>query len=352
MNNNKIGEFYISSKDLITLFNVLYKFENYTFNVFPYILNRNLFKFQLDKSITLQLLIEKREYNEISNIFYNFFDIFPRFEFVRNILLASGFLHVGNQEELWNQIERIKRIDPLKGERITYIGMDTNCYINRLFSLISRRLGRDSKKLCYVTSRIIQNELTSMEKIKQQKIDQLKNILDFSSNFLEDFWNSETVKARNKRLGLGEFRKMRNVSHCLINTSVKKMPNQENDFQIIEDFRNQVISRNHDLLVLTFDKQFYDMAREEGSICVLLSFPPLDDIPNKLLGDWEDLCDLIYLSSIFFGKISLRSKSTVQISGIWRGKKPEDWDKEIIKVKIGSNLLATTLNKQLDIIHN
>jgi len=347
-----VSEFIISAENLSILFNILYQNGNLTFDVFPFLLKKNLFKFYLDKSIKINLLINKEEYNSLFNSELEYNDIFPSFEKVRNILLGSGFLQPENWNELCNKFEKIKRIDPLKGDRITYIGMDTNCYIHKFYTLIMRMLGRDSQKLCFVTSSIIENELKSMKKINSARLNEIKQIIkDYNSTF-DEFWNSETIFARLKRLGLGEFRKLRKFSHCLMDSGIILRNDIENDYQILEDFRNQIIPRNSDLLVLTFDKQFYDMARGDGVQGILFTFPYLDDLPKEFIGDWDCLCDFVYLTSIYFGAISLRSKNNIQIFGIWRGKMPNDWDDEKLKVRIGSENIASMLAKQLNIVKN
>ncbi|MHA1231019.1 MAG: hypothetical protein ACTSPQ_10265 [Candidatus Helarchaeota archaeon] len=344
------NEFIVSSEELLILFNVLYQNESTFFIIHPFILRDDLFKFKLNKEIELELLLTKEAYEKKAEKFRGFDDIFPRYEKVRNILVSSGFLRPENWNLLREKLDKIITIDPLKGDRIVYIGMDTNCYIYKLYTLMKREWRRDFQKLCFVSSKVIKNELILMEKIKSERLQELKSIVKGNDSIIDEFWNSETILARLKRLGLGEFRKLRKSSHCLIDTSQSLTKNKENDYQILEDFQNQIISRNYDLLVLTFDKQVYDMSRGDGISSILLTLPYLNMLPAKLTGCWDDLCDFIYLTSIYYGAISLRSKNNIQIFGIWKGKMPFHWDNEMVKIIIGSKRIAEVFKKQLNII--
>jgi len=347
-----LHEFKLPCNELIVLLNLLYNSNNHRFIIRPYTLNSDLLEIKLEKGAQLSLFFDNHSYYNRIQEFIDFPEIIPDFKIVREILIGSGFLEFKNHPEFMTTLKNIKTIDPLKGERITCIGLDTNCYINRVYTLIEKTFQKDLSKFYFITSRIIKTELMEMRKISAQTIQNFIQALHHQHHeILRELWNAETVNNRIKHIGLIEYNKLRKNTTHFANDGIHIHDQRDKDFQIIEDFRNQLLNKNLDLLILTSDKQFYEQAREPGIRTIYLELPSLNDIPATLNGNWEQLTMLIYLTAIYYGAISFRGNNTIQIFGVWRGKTAKDWDEEIIKLRIGSESLAQHLTQQLKILY-
>jgi hypothetical protein len=265
--------------------------------------------------------------------------------------MASGFLKLNNMTEILSELERIKIANPLKGQRHTFIGMDTNCFINRIYSIFKHTFKGDISKYYFTLSRIVRTELVSMKKIPNEQLNELKKELSENKEIFDEFWNGDTLFTRTKHIGLIEFNKLHSQSKCLINDGVEIDKSKEHDYQIIEDYRNQILPLHYNLMLLSSDKQFAEQARQPGINSLYLENPSLNEMPNEYSGNWHMLCDFLYLSSIYFGAISFRgNNNTVKMFGLWRGKQASNWDSESIKIRLGSESLAYMLTQQLNII--
>lgn len=351
--NSDFTEFILKNEELLVLLNVLYSKDNNMFMLYPYTIRRDIIRINLEKTVSIKMLINQDNYQQIlvENELYDFPEIIPQFKILRKILIASGFLKMENWTSILNEFKKIKSINPLKGQRHTFIALDTNCYINRIYSVMKHEFRRDISHFYFVLSRIVKTELTSMKKISNTQLNNFKYKYQDIENILNEFWNSDTLNTRKKHIGLVEFNKLRQLSKCLINNRIQIDPNREYDFQIIEDYRNQILTQNYNLLLLSSDKQVAEQAREPGINSVYLKLPPLNKLPYKYSGTWQMFCDFLYLTSVYFGAISLRGNNhIIQILGLWRGKQSSNWDLESIKVRIGSDTITNLLKTQLNII--
>jgi len=91
---NRISEFVLKLEELPILLNVLYLKANDWFHIYPYIIEENTFSVTLEKKVKINRLINKSRYQEIitEKQLSDFPNIVPKFEVLRGILIASGFL--------------------------------------------------------------------------------------------------------------------------------------------------------------------------------------------------------------------------------------------------------------------
>lgn len=347
----KFKEYIVDREELMILLNILFKTDNDMFKIHPYLIEKEIFKVSLGKKAKIKRLIEKDEYRESTNDIEDLSEIVPEYKVLRKILISSGFWKMENWNEVITILNEIKKRNPLAGERATFIGMDTNCYINRVYSLIRFAYKKEISKFGFVLSRIIKYELQSARKISEEQLDELTTRRSHNEEIFQEFWNGETLQTRLKHIGLVEFRKLLGYTNSVINDGLVR-DNKEHDIQIIEDFRRQIINQNHDLVLLSSDKQFYDLARDPGIRSYYLKLPYLNNFPSEFSGEWEQICDFLYLMSVFFGAISLRARQTIKIFGLWRGKTTEQWDDECVKLRIGSAKLIKLLDPQINIVRN
>ncbi|MHA1282334.1 MAG: hypothetical protein ACTSQP_07465 [Promethearchaeota archaeon] len=348
------SEFIVKSEDLIVLLNILYDLGSAHLIIKPYILGHELFSIKLDGKVRLNLLISKDDYYDIIQEISGYKTIVPNYQTIRDILIGSGFLELKNYEDLISELNKLKKINPLLGQRLVDIGMDTNCFMNRLFSQLLLKYRDDLKKFIFISSRIVKHELTNMKKIRKEDLQAFIKAISRNKDIFEEFWNSETLESRKKHIGLIDYNKLRKAAVYNANDAVQLRDDVDFDKQIIDDYRNQILNKNHDLLLLSSDRQFHDYCREPGIKSIYLEIPSLENLNQQnYCGNWEQLCDLIYLSSIYFGAISLISgDKKIQIFGIWRGKQTREWDSEQIKLKIGSERISKLISGQFEILGN
>lgn len=350
---SKISEFVLKLEELPILLNVLYLKANDWFHIYPYIIEENTFSVTLEKKVTITRLINKLRYQEIitEKQLSDFPNIVPKFEVLRGILIASGFLKMKNWSTILEELGKIKIINPLKGERQTFIGLDTNCFIDRIYSVLKHSYKTDISDFYFVLSRIIRNELMSMRTISNEQLNDLRERYTKNHEIFKEFWNGDNLYTRTRHLGLVEFSKLRKQSKCLINDGLDINESREFDYQIIEDFRNQILNQGYNLLLLSSDKQFADQARQPGINSIYLERLSLKDMPRQFSGTWAMLCDFLYLNSVYFGAIHLICKKyKIKMFGIWRGKGATEWDSESVKIWVGSEKLSNLLDQQLTIV--
>jgi len=346
-----VAEFVLPLRELPVLLNILMHAGNDKFRVHSYLLDQDLFSIDLEGG-TVDRLIERRDfqrsYEALLEPGEDESNIVPPFNLLRRCLIGAGVWEMGNWGTIKKKLDEIKIRNPLKGERITLIGFDTNSFMNRIYSVMQHIYKRDITKFGFVLSRRVHLELRTAQKIKNPELEALKAKLN-CKDILGEFWNQPTLLARQKMVGLAEFNKLKLQSNYVINDGLAK-DDRDADLQIMDDLWEQTRVRNYDLLLISADKDF-QVAREPGVDGNYLKNPDLKQIPQRFSGSWEQICDFIYLLSVFFGALSMRSKDTIQTYGIWRGKEETDWDTESIKVKIGSEALARLLRQQLEILH-
>jgi len=289
----------------------------------------------------------KRAEGPHRNLLPNFI---PKFEHLRNCLIASGMWKPKGWDDLIKTLNENESRDFLKGERPVSIGFDTNCFRNRIHSNLEREIKRYNTKFGFILSKVVQSELRPDKKINNRDVNFFKTILPKRSNFISEFWNQDTLEARRKSLGLREFNKIYKNATTKMNDRLK-IRRDSKDIQIIKDLKQQAHEMNHDLIFITSDKQFLRHAREPGIMGIEVGIPPLDDMPLKFKFTWEQLCDFLYLLSIYEGIIGLNAVKGLHVLGIWRGKSIDEWDRGTIKIRLKNQQIAEAVKIQLGILN-
>ncbi len=342
-------QFTLQLDELPILLNILYYTDNEVFRIHPYLLGDDIFKISLGKEAQITRLISQETYLKKIEKISEFSEITPSFGLIRQILLGSGIWPYQNWSEIQRKLDEVISRNPLCGDRMVMIGFDTNCFINRLYSCIKLIYKQKISRFGFILSKIVRSELMAMKKIKEVELNKLQETLKQNRDIFSEFWNQDTLSTRIRHLGLVEFNKLRTQSNYIINDGII-IDGREKDLQIIEDYQNQIERKNSDILLISSDQQFYDQARGPGILSHYLEIPPLKEMPNQFSGTWEQVCDFIYLLSIVFGVISVRAKDSIQLFGIWRGKKGSEWDSESINIRIGSSRIIQLLKQQLNIL--
>ena len=347
-----MSSFVLSIDQIGLLLNILYDKEETNFTLYSYLLGRDLFEISFDDKSFLKISILKNEYNNIINNFTNLENIIPPYKTIRDILIGSGILKVNNWTEIIKKFEDIKKADPLKGDRLTFIGFDTNCFMNRIYSILLNHFNKDIKKFGFVLSNLIIQELKFFNKISKSMIDRLNEQVKNKAEIFQEFWNQDTLNSRKRHIGRIEFNKIRKNSFTLFDSQIEKDDNEDMDLQIINNLKKQTHNKGYDLLLLSFDRQFYEHSRNPGIISYYLDVPTLDNLELKYEVSWEQLYDLIYLTSIYYGAIRLKASKSFKIFGIWRGKNTTEWDNECVKLEVESEKFSRMIKQQLNILNS
>lgn len=346
-------DFILTREELPILLNILYTKDNWRLEIHPFLLRKNLFSVDLDDTVVIKRLVNTTQYSERLPQ-ESFPDIIPQFTDIRSILIGSGFLKMINWDELIRKLDEIKAIDPLKGDRFTFIGMDSNSYINRIYSVLENSYRGGISNFFFVLSMVVSQELRSASQISKTQLDAFKKCEQYKKigHILKNFSIKDSLIARIKSIGRVEFNKQKKKTRCLMNENLEIRTDIDNDLQIIDDFRDQVVKQNYNLLLISADKHFHDQGRGGGIVCIDFKIPIIKDLPEEFSGNWENLYDLLYLCSIYFGAIRIQgNQNSVHIYGLWRGKSQSDWDSESLKVQIGSKSIRRLLQQQINIIN-
>jgi len=350
----KLNDFILTRDELPILLNVLYAGDNWRFDIYPFLIKKNVFSVDLDDSVVVKRLVNSNQYSE--RLPENSFpDIIPKYNILRNILIGSGFLKMTNWDDLLNELDKIKAVDPLKGDRFTFVGMDTNCYINRIYSVLENTYKSDISRFFFVLSLIVSKELRAARNIPKGQLEELKETEVYRKDreIFSNFWNNDSLYTRIRHIGRVEFNKQKKKSRCLMNDNLEILKDVDSDLQIIDDFRNQITKHNYNLLVVSSDKHVHDQGRGPGIVCLDLRVPFMENLPEKFSGNWDNLYDLLYLCGVYFGAIKVQgNQNSVHIYGIWRGKTRGDWDTESLKIHIGDGPIRNLLEQQLSIIRS
>ncbi len=282
-------EFLVNINEMPAFFNSLYIHDNFRVEIYPYSLERSLFEFILDMMVDLKLLLSLDAYSKIftERELFKFPDIVPSFEYVRNILLSSGFLKMSNWQEVVNRLNSLLKVNLAKGQRHTFIAMDTNCFMNRLYSVLVHQYENKISEFYFDLSRIVKFDLRYKNAIFNDQLNELKQLYKQHSEIFNEFWLGDAMRDRHCHIRNIEFRKMRKLSHHLIDNSVEINDKVYREFQIIEDYRRQVLSQHHDVLFLSSDKKFSKNAEEAVMYSFYLEKIPLKEIPKTFKGTWR-----------------------------------------------------------------
>ncbi len=348
----KHNDFILTRDELPILLNVLHAGDNWRLDIYPFLILKNVFSVDLDDPVVVKRLVNNKEYSE--RLPENSFpDIIPKYNILRNILIGSGFLKLTNWDDLLNELDKIKEINPLKGDRFTFVGMDTNSYINRIYSVLEHTYKRDISIFFFVLSLIVSKELRAARNIPEGQLEELKESEMYRKfhDIFSNFWNTDSLYSRTMHIGRVEFNKQKIKSRCLMNDNLEILKGIDSDLQIIDDFRDQITKHNYNLLMVSSDKHIHDQGRGPGIVCLDLRVPTMKELPEEFSGNWENLYDFLYLCGVYFGAIKVQgNQNSVHIYGLWRGKTRGDWDTESLKIHIGDGPIRDLLEQQLNII--
>jgi hypothetical protein len=329
----------VQRADLMVLLNYIYEEDPYFEIKTKLSLNGGkdtpLARVELKESYAQVETIDESTYEDLT---YKYEEFFPKYSNYLNALVASGVLKVDGIDEVFDKIlgEFGKslydgRVKPL------YVSFDTNCFINRISYQLERFAKEKRAKLgAFVVAEGIKRELFK-EKPGKYREEELRVVKRIDGRF-EELLNQPKVEERIKKIGKAEYDRFRS------SVRFEEIPSGVGDNEIAESLGDFSRERNCDVWLMTFDKNMYEVSVGFGVYPILLEFPYRRE-RLKLKTDWDCVCDLIYTTAVIFGFVNI---SGITVYGIWRGKNPDDWNKERVKLKLNKN--AKQLRMDLEVL--
>ncbi|KCZ73384.1 hypothetical protein ANME2D_00450 [Candidatus Methanoperedens nitroreducens] len=283
-------------------------------------------------------ILNKTEYNEkridtIKTIGESGKEI-PNFNSYIDTITASGILPPKNAKEIETAINEKCMRDIFKGDKMLFIGFDTNILMlrqNRMIIDIYRNRGGIC--LSYLLSRELARKWD-----RKYRFEDLQN-LHPQMAFMENFPNQPVLSARAARLGSVEYRLIRNNPHTR-----EIMTGDGADLEIVSSYKKFERDNDVDVVLVSGDMNFAGMARDAHMNVIQVK--KQTDASQRIEIDWEQAAELIYTSAITYGYVSLNG---MDIYGIWTGKTDDDWNAENLSITLEGEL-ARKIKRDMEIL--
>ena len=248
----------------------------------------------------------------------------------RWIFQSSGVVKPENYSGIVRELEEEADRDFMRGDKPLYIGFDTNVLANRFPAIMPKvKCG-----FCLHTG--VLDELHSKfieKKIRGTKAQVLKR------HGFKEVFNQPPLKARKFRVGAVEYRKLMRREYA------EEIQGNPGDLNIVKDYQSYQKSRNVDVLLVSEDNIFVEIANDHRIKAVHVK--QAKDIPKRLNPTWQELTELLYTTAIAYGVIKIRS---VLMFGVWHGKTKEDWNSERLKLEFMNGKLAAEMKRSFRIL--
>ncbi|WP_367343817.1 hypothetical protein [Methanomethylovorans sp.] len=269
----------------------------------------------------------------------------PTADDLRTCFFASFILGLENYGKIRAILQEAAKRNHLKGEKLFFIGYDTNALRFRLNAviegIISELYGNAASKIGHCLSEVVKGELRRHwdRKYDQPEISRLKQ--DFMKNFL----NQPPKAARMARLGAVEYKHLMAQINCQEISS--RGYRGYGDNAIIKSYEFFRDKNNVDICLISGDNNFTAMAHEEKMQAVYVKQPT--SYGESMDCTWDQAVDLVYITAIVFGYLLL---GEVNVYGIWRGKVEDDWDKYRLSIDANDANLKGELFRDMRILEN
>ncbi len=283
-------------------------------------------------------ILSKTEYDkkriDVAGTIGEYGNEIPNYNNYIDLLTASGILPPKNAEEIEKEINEKCRRDIFKGDKMLFIGFDTNILMHRLNRMILDIYGnKGGLCLSYLLSRELARKWD--RKYKYEKLQELPSLMAFMKNFP----NQPMLSARQARLGSVEYRFIRNNPHTR-----EIMSGDGADLEIVDSYKKFERDNDVDVVLVSADMNFAGMARDAHMN--VISVKKQTNTPERMEIDWGQAAELIYASAVIYGYVSLNG---IDIYGIWTGKADDDWNAENLSISVNGEL-ARKLKRDMEIL--
>ena len=214
------NEIILTSNNITSFLNIIDYLIGDNFSLRPFIIERELFRVNLGTQVNIDRLLNKNDYNEQIYPINKFPEFIPRYSSIRRILIGSGLWRFNNWDQLISEINNIFKNNPLMGDQICFIGLDSNCLINRIYSNLQKIFKQNMSRLGIALSMIVRIELGFSNKIISNRFNKFMNNIHRDQDIFDEFWNGETFDSRFKKIGFVEFNKIQANSNFIIDNSI------------------------------------------------------------------------------------------------------------------------------------
>jgi len=346
-----VGRYILSLERICILLNAFYRGGSASFDVYSPLLSHRLFSVELGRDLpsakVSNILSPDRyedAYAKATGFNPSLKQEIPTFDYYCFVLLASSVI----QPTGWNTsketlISNLGR-NPLKGQKQVFVSFDTNALINRCYHLVSKTIKKEdaSLKCGYVLSSGVIDELSNFDrKYSKEDLAALgKTITDRDA--LEGFTNQLKLESRKFRIGFVETKVMSTKEYF------EKADGESGDNHIISSLDTFQRNKNVDILVFSEDSDFIDRAAAKRLGTIPINRPA--KLPESAEIDWADLGQLLYVSAAIYGNLRIQGPVKARLSGIWAGKKGEDWNTESVLVSTENSEAVKFIDLSLAIL--
>ncbi len=259
----------------------------------------------------------------------------PNYNKFIDTLTASGTLLPKNSDEIETLINEKCKRDIFKGDKMLFIGFDTNILMYRLNRMILDIYGnRGGICISYILSRELARKWDTkydFEKLQDAPL---------QMSFMKNFPNQPVLSARERRLGSVEYRFIRNNPH----TREIMTEGGGADIEIIDSYKKFERDNDVEVLLVSADMNFAGVAR--NAHMNVIPVKKRTDAPQEMEISWEQAAELIYTSAVIYGYVSMNG---IEIYGIWTGKADDDWNAENLYIGMEGGL-AKKVKRDIQIL--
>jgi len=323
----------IAKEDIMVLLNEFYLNGKYRISVSAPMIGE-MYRFELGRAPALHMLTLDEYYERYSSACLEaereVAGEVPDHSEYRRVLQSSGVLKPENYTEVLRVLEEESDRNFMRGDRPLYIGFDTNAIISR-FPVIMPEV-----KCGFCLSSGIMKELHPEfieEKIGKNKANLLRKC------GMGELFNQPVMRARKFRLGAVEYRKLMNREYA------EEVEGDKGDLSIVESYSRFQRSKNADLILISEDAGFVEVASDYRIKAVHLV--QAKEVPKRADVTWEELAELLYVTAVVYGRIRVRS---VSMCGVWMGKSGDDWNSERVRLEFEDRELRERMERDMRIL--
>lgn len=157
----------------------------------------------------------------------------------------------------------------------------------------------------------------------------------------EAYWNQPLGTARIGRLGLEQYRAIRDIEQA------DEVATGRGDDEIVAGYDRYQSEHRGQLLLFSNDRNFVERAAAHTMPAQWVDLPT--DVPRRSAVSWRELEYLLYTLTVLFGVLTLPA---VDLYGVWRGKEGMDWQRERVRVACRSPIVQSQLRADLSIVES
>lgn len=253
-------------------------------------------------------------------------------------VLASGIVPIANEGEVATFVERYGDPDLLAGHPPVVAGFDTNLLAWRIDEILG--LNDPERGLGYVNGFVLATGVRD-ELDWEYKCHETDPFEDAFGPAFEEYWNQPIGSARIGRLGLHNYRKIRDIQEAA------EIRCERGDEAIVRAYDAYDDDHRSDVLLFSNDRNFIERAQAHTLLAQRIELP--SELPRRTTATWRQVEYLLFYLATVFGIVEV-PKTTVY--GVWRGKEGSDWREERLKIDCRSTTIDPQLEADLSVVES